>query len=80
MSQSNLPRAPGTVSWHWFSYLRKSPDVSGERIRQDVTEDQDGVPLAVDIQVVDMDTCEPIPGAYLEIWRKWNPPPSLRPV
>ncbi|KAG7284451.1 hypothetical protein NEMBOFW57_010824 [Staphylotrichum longicolle] len=42
--------------------------VSGERIRQDVTEDQDGVPLAVDIQVVDMDTCEPIPGAYLEIW------------
>ncbi|KAK3899841.1 Intradiol ring-cleavage dioxygenase [Staphylotrichum tortipilum] len=42
--------------------------VAGERIRKDVTETQQGVPLAVDIQVVDMVTCDPIPGAYLEIW------------
>ncbi|SPQ24379.1 a01041e6-6285-4ea0-a35f-3666b85c5c33 [Thermothielavioides terrestris] len=42
--------------------------VAGERVRQNVTEDQQGVPLTVDIQIVDMDTCKPIPGAYLEIW------------
>jgi protocatechuate 3,4-dioxygenase beta subunit len=48
-------------------------DVAGERIRKDVTETQEGVPLAVDIQVVDMVTCDPIPGAYLEIWRQSSP-------
>lgn len=56
--------------------------MAGERIRKDVTEGQEGVPLAVDIQVVDMETCKPIPGAYLEIWREWTlqylTPESLR--
>lgn len=57
--------APGTS----FSLTRCS-DVAGEAIRQDVVEDQKGVPLALDIQIVDMDTCEPVTGAYLDIWRK----------
>ncbi len=53
-------------------------DVSGERIRKDVTDGEEGVPLAVDIQIVDMETCEPIPNVYLEIWRKSTPrsPPT----
>lgn len=42
--------------------------VAGEAVRQDVVEDQKGVPLALDIQIVDMDTCEPVTGAYLDIW------------
>ncbi|KAM7194154.1 Intradiol ring-cleavage dioxygenase [Naviculisporaceae sp. PSN 640] len=42
--------------------------VAGEYIRQDITDNENGVPLAVDIQVIDMDTCEPIPNIYLEIW------------
>ncbi len=46
--------------------------MSGEKIRQDVTEGQAGVPLTVDIQVIDTTTCKPVPAAYLEIWRKWT--------
>ncbi|KAH7161066.1 Intradiol ring-cleavage dioxygenase [Dactylonectria macrodidyma] len=42
--------------------------VSGEYVRQDIVETQAGVDLALDLQVLDVATCEPITGAYLEIW------------
>lgn len=56
-------------------------DVAGEFVRQDITDDEAGVPLSVDIQIVDVETCEPVSGAYLEIWRKPAVPrhqPSLK--
>ncbi|KAL2833525.1 putative dioxygenase [Aspergillus pseudoustus] len=42
--------------------------VSGEYIRSDVSEDQEGVPLYLDIQVVNSATCEPVADVYTEIW------------
>lgn len=42
--------------------------VAGEYIRQNVTETQAGVDLALDIQVLDVNTCEPVPNVYMEIW------------
>lgn len=42
--------------------------VSGELIREDIDEGQEGVPLTLDIQIIDINTCEPVPQAYLEIW------------
>lgn len=42
--------------------------VSGELVRENIVEDEQGVPLILDIQVVDVNTCEPIPQAYTEIW------------
>ena len=42
--------------------------VQGELIRHDVTEDQEGVPLHLDIQLIDVNTCEPVPKVYLELW------------
>lgn len=42
--------------------------VSGELVRQDITEEQEGVALTLDIQIIDVNTCEPVPQAYLEIW------------
>jgi protocatechuate 3,4-dioxygenase beta subunit len=42
--------------------------VQGELIRQDVTEDQEGVPLHLDIQLINVNTCEPVPQVYLELW------------
>ncbi|KAF2256270.1 extracellular dioxygenase-like protein [Trematosphaeria pertusa] len=42
--------------------------VSGELVREDITEDQEGVALTLDIQIIDVNTCEPVPQAYLEIW------------
>jgi protocatechuate 3,4-dioxygenase beta subunit len=42
--------------------------VSGESIRVDVTEDQKGVPMTIDVQVLDTKTCEPVSDVYLEMW------------
>ncbi|TRX96108.1 hypothetical protein FHL15_002832 [Xylaria flabelliformis] len=42
--------------------------VSGEYIRQNITEDEQGVPLTLDIAVFDVDTCDPVTDAWVEIW------------
>ncbi|KAK4246552.1 Intradiol ring-cleavage dioxygenase [Corynascus novoguineensis] len=42
--------------------------VAGEYVREDVVEDQAGVPLLLDYQVVDVETCEPVSSVYVEIW------------
>lgn len=43
-------------------------DVNGELIREDLTEDQDGVALTVDIQFIDTSTCEPLADIYTDFW------------
>ncbi|KAG4277133.1 hypothetical protein FPRO04_07431 [Fusarium proliferatum] len=42
--------------------------VSGESVRRDLKEDQEGVDLILDYQIIDVTTCEPVPELYLEIW------------
>ena len=42
--------------------------VTGEMIRNDIVESQDGVPLYLDIQLVDSSTCEPVPEVYIDLW------------
>ncbi|KAE8372306.1 Intradiol ring-cleavage dioxygenase [Aspergillus bertholletiae] len=42
--------------------------VSGELIRSSIAEDQQGVPLYLDIQLIDTNTCEPVPQVYLDFW------------
>lgn len=42
--------------------------VAGEYIRSDVTEGHEGVALHLELQVLDVTTCEPVSGAYTEIW------------
>lgn len=42
--------------------------VSGEMLRGDITEDQPGVPLYLDIQLISTRDCEPIEGLALDIW------------
>jgi protocatechuate 3,4-dioxygenase beta subunit len=37
-------------------------------VRENVTEGQAGVPLTLDIQIIDVNTCEPVPQAFLELW------------
>lgn len=39
-----------------------------QTLRQDMTEDQVGVPLILDIGVLDMATCEPLPDALVSLW------------
>ncbi|KXT01611.1 hypothetical protein AC578_8017 [Pseudocercospora eumusae] len=42
--------------------------IDGELIRSDMSEDQAGVPLFLDIQIVDTSTCEPVPAVFMDIW------------
>ncbi|OIW23853.1 aromatic compound dioxygenase [Coniochaeta ligniaria NRRL 30616] len=42
--------------------------VAGEYIRSDVTESQSGVPIHLDIQFIDMATCEAVPNMLVDIW------------
>ncbi|KAL4912739.1 Intradiol ring-cleavage dioxygenase [Aspergillus aurantiobrunneus] len=42
--------------------------VSGEMIRENLVEDQAGVDLYLDIQLIDSTTCEPVPDVFLDFW------------
>ncbi|KAK3322909.1 Intradiol ring-cleavage dioxygenase [Apodospora peruviana] len=42
--------------------------VLGESIRTNLVEDQQGVPLHLDIQLIDVATCKPIPDTFVEMW------------
>jgi len=49
-------------------YTNISQDVTGELIRKNVVEDQPGVPLFLDVQLIDTNTCEPVPQVYIDLW------------
>lgn len=51
-------------------FLTGIPDVAGEAIRKTLVEGQEGIPLHLDLQLVDVTTCKPIPSAVIEIWSK----------
>ncbi|PAV20642.1 aromatic compound dioxygenase [Pyrrhoderma noxium] len=42
--------------------------INNELVRQNLIEDQKGVLLRLDIAVLDVATCEPLPNAFVEIW------------
>ncbi|EKD15302.1 uncharacterized protein L3040_001670 [Drepanopeziza brunnea f. sp. 'multigermtubi'] len=42
--------------------------ILGELIRKNVTEGQIGIPLYLEVQYVDITTCEPVPEIYVDIW------------
>jgi protocatechuate 3,4-dioxygenase beta subunit len=42
--------------------------VSGELVRSDIREEQEGVDLYADLQIIDVNTCEPVEGLYLDFW------------
>ncbi|KAI9041746.1 intradiol ring-cleavage dioxygenase [Aspergillus affinis] len=42
--------------------------IAGELIRENIAEDQAGIPLYMDIQLIDTNTCQPLPHIYTDIW------------
>lgn len=42
--------------------------IDADKLRRDVTEDQEGIPLALDLTVIDADTCRPLRNAAVDIW------------
>ncbi|KAI5864908.1 Intradiol ring-cleavage dioxygenase [Durotheca rogersii] len=42
--------------------------VSGELIRTDITDDEPGVPLHLDLQFIDLNTCQAVPKMLIDAW------------
>ncbi|MFJ8823935.1 intradiol ring-cleavage dioxygenase [Streptomyces sp. NPDC102467] len=42
--------------------------IDADKIRRDVTEDREGIPLALRVKVIDSDTCRPLKHAAVDIW------------
>jgi protocatechuate 3,4-dioxygenase beta subunit len=42
--------------------------IDADKIRRDVTEDREGIPLVLRVKVIDSDTCRPLKHAAVDIW------------
>ncbi|KAH7246906.1 Intradiol ring-cleavage dioxygenase [Fusarium solani] len=42
--------------------------VAGEYVRENIVEEQEGLGIVLDYQVIDVETCDPVPNVYLEMW------------
>ncbi|MFE2069090.1 dioxygenase [Streptomyces sp. NPDC059467] len=42
--------------------------IDADKLRQDVTEDQEGIPLLLTLKVIDAETCRPLRNAAVDIW------------
>ncbi|WP_369234524.1 intradiol ring-cleavage dioxygenase [Streptomyces sp. R21] len=42
--------------------------IDADKIRQDITEDQEGIPLTLKLKVIDAETCKPVKNAAVDIW------------
>ncbi|MFF7641590.1 intradiol ring-cleavage dioxygenase [Streptomyces canus] len=42
--------------------------IDADKLRQDITEDKEGIPLTLSLKVIDSETCKPIAGAAVDIW------------
>ncbi|MFH8802354.1 dioxygenase [Streptomyces sp. NPDC017936] len=42
--------------------------IDADKLRQDITEDKEGIPLTLRLKVIDAETCKPVVGAAVDIW------------
>ncbi|WP_371547889.1 intradiol ring-cleavage dioxygenase [Streptomyces sp. NBC_00554] len=42
--------------------------IDADKIRRDITEDQEGIPMTLKLKVIDADTCKPVKNAAVDIW------------
>ncbi|MFD5011195.1 intradiol ring-cleavage dioxygenase [Streptomyces chartreusis] len=42
--------------------------IDADKLRKDITEDQEGIPLTLRLKVIDSETCKPIRNAAVDIW------------
>ncbi|NBM18507.1 intradiol ring-cleavage dioxygenase [Streptomyces sp. GC420] len=42
--------------------------IDADKIRRDITEDQEGIPLTLRLKVIDAETCEPLRNAAVDVW------------
>ncbi|MFJ4617699.1 intradiol ring-cleavage dioxygenase [Streptomyces sp. NPDC088812] len=42
--------------------------IDADKLRQDITEDKEGIPLTLDLKVIDSETCKPLRNVAVDIW------------
>ncbi|MET9382067.1 intradiol ring-cleavage dioxygenase [Streptomyces sp. NPDC002928] len=42
--------------------------IDADKLRQDITEDKEGIPLTLTLKVIDSETCKPIKNAAVDVW------------
>ncbi|MEU2288744.1 intradiol ring-cleavage dioxygenase [Streptomyces sp. NPDC013178] len=42
--------------------------IDADKLRQDITEDKEGIPLTLQLKVIDSETCKPVADAAVDIW------------
>ncbi|MEU9166831.1 intradiol ring-cleavage dioxygenase [Streptomyces sp. NPDC048420] len=42
--------------------------IDADKLRQDITEDKEGIPLVLNLRVIDSETCKPIRNAAVDVW------------
>jgi protocatechuate 3,4-dioxygenase beta subunit len=56
-------------AFYAFSQVTQGPyHILGELYRQNVTEDQSGIPVTYNVDFVDVETCEPLANAWVDYW------------
>ncbi|MBG0853791.1 intradiol ring-cleavage dioxygenase [Streptomyces spinoverrucosus] len=61
--------ATGEACYRLTSETTEGPYyIDADKIRQDITEDREGIPLTLRIKVIDSETCKPLRNAAVDIW------------
>ncbi|GGQ92091.1 hypothetical protein GCM10010251_03410 [Streptomyces aurantiogriseus] len=42
--------------------------IDADKLRQDITEDKEGIPLTLQLKVIDSETCKPVADAAVDVW------------
>ncbi|MET7365533.1 intradiol ring-cleavage dioxygenase [Streptomyces sp. NPDC005566] len=61
--------AQGEACYRLTSETTEGPYyIDADKIRKDITEDKEGIPLTLRLKVIDSDTCKPLKRAAVDIW------------
>ncbi|WP_416970386.1 intradiol ring-cleavage dioxygenase [Streptomyces sp. 4F14] len=59
----------GAVCYKLTSETTEGPYyIDADKLRQDITEDKEGIPLTLQLKVIDSETCKPVPNAAVDVW------------
>ncbi|MEU5107865.1 MULTISPECIES: intradiol ring-cleavage dioxygenase [unclassified Streptomyces] len=59
----------GEVCYRLTSETTEGPYyIDADKIRKDITEDKEGIPMTLRLKVIDSETCKPLPKAAVDIW------------
>ncbi|KQX09508.1 dioxygenase [Streptomyces sp. Root431] len=67
--ESSAKPTAGEACYRLTSETTEGPYyIDADKIRRDITEDREGIPMILRLKVVDSDTCKPLRGAAVDIW------------